>query len=96
MWRRAFKRREYATSELPESPTHDDPSTDLTWQKVLELPPRQRAVVALRYYSDLSVAETAEQLGCSEGTVKSQCSRALAALRTVLEAEGTVEYGGED
>lgn len=64
------------------------------WPQVASLPPRQRAVIVLRYYEQLSERETAETLGCSTGTVKSTTHRALKALRAALgtstiEAEGT-------
>ena len=55
------------------------------------LPGRQRACVVLRYFEQLDVRETATVLGCSEGTVKSQTSRALAALRTMFEQEARDE-----
>jgi RNA polymerase sigma-70 factor (sigma-E family) len=51
------------------------------------LPPRQRAAVVLRYWEDLSVAETAELLGVSTGTVKSSVSRALTALRPLVDPD---------
>ncbi|MET7330655.1 SigE family RNA polymerase sigma factor [Nonomuraea sp. NPDC005650] len=52
-----------------------------------DLPPRQRAVVVLRYWEDLSETQTAEVLGCTVGTVKSQASKAMAKLRTALGEE---------
>ena len=54
------------------------------WPHVRDLPPRQRAVVVLRYYEQLSEAEIAETLGCSRGNVKSTAHRALQNLRTAL------------
>lgn len=56
-----------------------------------ELPPRQRATVVLRYYDELSVEETADVLGCTTGTVKSQTARGLDALRERLLAAGVRE-----
>ena len=53
-------------------------------QALLELPLQQRMTVVLRYLEDQTQVETAKLLGCSEGTVKSQSSRALGTLRTFL------------
>ncbi|GAA0899113.1 SigE family RNA polymerase sigma factor [Virgisporangium ochraceum] len=53
------------------------------------LPNGQRAALVLRYFADLSVQDTARALGCSEGNVKSQCSRGLSTLRDALTASGT-------
>ena len=85
LWRRGWKKREHATDEVPE-PTphvdeHDDGRSSALWDLVQTLPKKARAVLVLRYYEELSEAETAEVLGISVGTVKSQTSRALAALR---------------
>ena len=84
LWRRPFKRREHATDQVPERAASDTPGgrNDALWALVQTLPRKQRAAVVLRYYEELSEAETAEVLGVSVGTVKSQTSRALAALRT--------------
>jgi RNA polymerase sigma-70 factor (sigma-E family) len=57
------------------------------WPHVKALPPRQRAVIVLRYYEDLSEQEIAETLGCSRGTVKSSAHHALRALRAAMGDE---------
>ena len=85
LWRRAWKRQEIAVTEVPERQSHEDrydgERNAALWSFVQSLPRRQRAIVVLRYYEELSEAETADVLGISVGTVKSQSSRALAALR---------------
>ena len=90
-WRRKWNG-EHPTEDLPERATEETGSepTDL-WRAMERLPRRQRAVVVLRYFEDLTEVQTAGLLGCSVGTVKSQCSKALAKLRidpALAEAEG--------
>jgi RNA polymerase sigma-70 factor (sigma-E family) len=87
-WRRPGWGREWLRGTLPERPLlpADSGVVDhaLVWPLVCALPERQRAVVVLRYYEDLTAAETADVLGCSVGTVKSQAHDALRALRRGL------------
>jgi RNA polymerase sigma-70 factor (sigma-E family) len=89
-WRRPWRRREVVTDAPPDraGPTIEyDGGREVVWEFVASLPPRQRAVIVLRYYEQLTEAEIADVLGVSPGTVKSQASRAIAALRTRLPEE---------
>jgi RNA polymerase sigma-70 factor (sigma-E family) len=88
LWRRAWKRQERSTGSVPEAGMVDPMSIDTTWAMVQALPSRQRAAVALRFYADLSVIETAEVMGCSVGSVKTHTARALAKLRAALADGG--------
>ncbi|WP_406077504.1 SigE family RNA polymerase sigma factor [Micromonospora sp. NBC_00858] len=83
MWRR--RRRESLVADVPEraAPAAADSDAELK-RALLSLPPRQRAVVVLRLYEDLSERQAAEALGCSVGTVKSQYARALDKLRQLV------------
>ena len=75
----------------------EEPLVDrhLFWPLVCALPARQRAVIVLRDYEDLSEAQIADVLGCAPGTVKSQSSAAIVALRRALAASGVGEALGE-
>jgi RNA polymerase sigma-70 factor (sigma-E family) len=81
--------------ELPENAgaSAEVPVLDrsLLWPLVCALPDRQRAVIVLRYYEDLSETQIADALGCAAGTVKSQSSAAIGALRRALAAAGVAD-----
>ena len=95
--RRAYKRRELTTDVVNDRATHDDDRDlpQLVLAALAQLAPRQRAVVVLRHFLDLDVAETARMLGCTTGTVKSQNAKALDRLRSVLEPEINVSTSKE-
>ncbi|NLU76194.1 SigE family RNA polymerase sigma factor [Streptomyces sp. HNM0575] len=101
-WR---KRRvdEFVCDELPEPEPQQGPDPaeaqavrDALWHAVLKLPARQRAMVVLRFYEDLSEAQTAAVLGVSVGTVKSAVSRALVKLREDPQLASDVLGGAPD
>jgi RNA polymerase sigma-70 factor (sigma-E family) len=86
--RRSWRRERASGDELPDVVQAD--SADATDERLrlraalLAVPPRQRAVLVLRFYQGLTVEETAQVLNCQMGTVKSQCARGLTRLREVL------------
>jgi RNA polymerase sigma-70 factor (sigma-E family) len=87
LWRRIGSR-ELLTDAPPDRTTPDGTSVRAERDELLtalgQLPARMRAVLVLRYWEDMSEEETAQVLGCSVGTVKSQASRGLGRLRDVL------------
>lgn len=100
--RRPWRRSERTEADVPErSADGADPADetgrlwerDLVQEALLRLPRRQRAVLVLRYFDDLSVVDTAEVMRCSAGTVKSQTARGLAALRAAVAELSADEVG---
>lgn len=90
IWRK--RRRETLTDEPPEPQQAAPAGRDLAlWEQLSQLPPKQRAVIVLRYYEDLTEQQTADIMGCSVGTVKSQASKAMANLRKHVEGFAEVE-----
>ena len=90
--RRPWRKRERSVDEPPDvsvPAARVDDVLDVR-HALRQLPAGQRAVVVLRYWEDLSITETAKVLGRSEGTVKSQAAKGLAALRDLLAAGRTL------
>jgi len=82
-----------ATDHLSNTPTPHGETEQAQLRQVLEkeiekLPPRQREAFLMRYWEELDIAETAAAMGCSEGSVKTHCSRATHALAEALKAKG--------
>lgn len=92
LWRNRLRRyaieRRHPTTTLPTPTEHGNDDHEAFWIAVRKLAPRQRACLVLRYYEDLSEIQTAQIMGFSVGTVKSQTSRALEHLRKELD-DGT-------
>lgn len=88
--RRKKAAREYVTDLLPEVAAPENGNDDRWAVRVAlaAVPPSQRQILILRYYADMSVADTARALGCSVGNVKSQASRGLGALARGLADSG--------
>jgi RNA polymerase sigma-70 factor (sigma-E family) len=83
--RRAAMARQREQRSLPPDTATSGPPGDPLADAIARLPERQRAVIVLRYFEDMSEAEIAEAIGCRRGTVKSLASRALAELRRVVD-----------
>ncbi|MEU8006352.1 SigE family RNA polymerase sigma factor [Catellatospora sp. NPDC049111] len=91
-WSRVFLRD--TVPERPYTPDDGYEERSSVIAALQQLPRGQRAILVLRYFSDLSVEATAQALGCSTGNVKSQSSRGLATLRTIMAAPEPAEAHG--
>ena len=80
-WRRRWNGEQPVLTLVESSVDHPEEGSHDLWSALGRLPRRQRAVVVLRYFEDLTEAQTAGILGCSVGTIKSQTSKAFAKLR---------------
>lgn len=95
--RRAYRRSEVSSADLPDRPAlGDEPTAGLDVRAALQrLSPSHRAVLVLRFYLDLSIADTAAALGVGQGTVKSQTSRGLTALRAAIALDSPAHLSKE-
>jgi RNA polymerase sigma-70 factor (sigma-E family) len=94
-FRRAGRERRYLQriAHAPAEPQPDLGARQEMWEQLLSLPERQRAALVLRFYEDLTEAQTAEVLGCPVGTVKSLVSRGLGRLRGQMGVERETRHG---
>ncbi|QBX54946.1 SigE family RNA polymerase sigma factor [Nocardioides seonyuensis] len=94
--RRRQRRGEVLTDTVPESAHAPDgpEERDAVWSVLAALSARQRAVLVLRYYEDLSEAQIADALGCSPGTVKAHASRGVALMRELLADPSDLDATG--
>ena len=76
------------TPDTPEGALQQSQVLEIIEKEINSLPPRQREAFLMRYWEDMDVAETASAMGCSEGSVKTHCSRATHALAAALKAKG--------
>jgi RNA polymerase sigma-70 factor (sigma-E family) len=93
------RRLELLTDALPElapTPASGPEERMVLWPHVRSLPPRQRAVIVLRYYEDLSEEQIADALGCSPGTVKSTAHHALKTLRAAIGSDISDDMDGRE
>jgi RNA polymerase sigma-70 factor (sigma-E family) len=101
-WRSRHRIAEVGLDEVSDRPVGSQADqvveSEAVWLCLARLTPRQRAVVVLRYYEDLSEIQTAELLGCATGTVKSHAARGLRALHRVLQETGylALNTGGNE
>lgn len=94
-WARLVPRAVIETGEAAPDPAERHAARDEITRRLARLPPRQKAVIVLRFYEGMSDDAIAEVLGCSVSTVRSQASRALASLRLDAEPDRTVDLVGE-
>ena len=76
--------------DSPEGQLQQSQLLDIIEKEIMLLPTRQREAFLMRYWEDMDVAETASAMGCSEGSVKTHCSRATHTLAAALKAKGIV------
>ncbi len=102
-WRRRSWNAERPRDDVPDAPPGHgsvDQHAEVVdrewlWCELQCLPPRQRAAIVLRYYEDLTEAQTAEAMGCAVGTVKSQVAHGLKRLREQLGPEAALPTANE-